>query len=130
MPYLDSWDIIMLDSEAAQKEECKATELEQLQMTVTRYDEERKLMLDEITQLKEMLKREVAQAETEKKTNASIINEYKLIRQRLDSQLNAAKAELDLLKVIIAFYSFNSFSFNLIYRYSRRYRNAKSVKNT
>lgn len=99
MPYLDSWDIIMLDSEAAQKEETKATELEQLQMTVTRYEEERKLMLDEITQLKEMLKREVSQAENEKKTNVSMINEYKLIRQRLDSQLNATRAELDLLKV-------------------------------
>lgn len=99
MPPLDSWDIIMLDSEAAQKEETKATELEQLQMSVTRYEEERKLMLDEISQLKEMLKREVNQAETEKKNNSSIINEYQLVRQRLDSQLNAARAELDLLKV-------------------------------
>lgn len=99
MPPLDSWDIIMLDSEAAQKEESKATELEQLQMTVTRYEEERKLMLDEISQLKGMLKREVTQAESEKKTNLGVINEYKLVRQRLDSQLNATKAELDLLKV-------------------------------
>lgn len=96
---IDSWDIIMLDSEVAQKEESKATELEQLQVAVQRYEEERKLMLDEITQLKEMLKREVAQAETEKNNNVTIVNEYKLVRQRLDSQLNATKAELDLLKV-------------------------------
>lgn len=99
MPPLDSWDIIMLDSEAAQKEESKASELEQLQMSVARYEEERKLMLDEITQLKEMLKREVTEAETEKKTNLGMINEYQLVRQRLDSQLNASRAELDLLKV-------------------------------
>lgn len=98
---LDSWDIIMLDSEAADNAEVEASELEQLRVTVSRYEEERQLMLNEIAQLKDMLKREVAQAETDKENNTSIINEFKLVRQRLDSQLNAARAELDLLKVIV-----------------------------
>lgn len=89
----------MLDSEAVDKEERKATEVEQLQIAVSRYEEERLFMLDEISQLKEMLKREVSQAEAEKKNNTTIINDYKLVRHRLDSQLNATKAELDLLKV-------------------------------
>lgn len=100
---LDGWDIIMLDSEADDNEEVEANELEQLRMTITRYEEERQLMLNEISQLKDILKREVAQAETEKENNTSMINEFKLVRQRLDSQLNATKAELDLLKVRFKF---------------------------
>lgn len=95
----DSWDIIMLDSEAADNAECEATEVEQMRMAISRYEEDRRLLLDEISQLKDMLKREVYQAELDKQNNTSIINDYKLVRQRLDSQLNAARAELDLLKV-------------------------------
>lgn len=95
----DSWDIINLDSEAADNEETTASEVVQLQMIIQRYEEEKRLMLDEITQLKEILKREVSLAEAEKKNEQNIINEYKIVRQKLDSQLNAANTKLDLLKV-------------------------------
>lgn len=93
------WDIITLDSEAADNAEKEASEVEQLRQTVARFEEERKLMLDEISQLKDMLMREVNQAEIDKKSNMTIINDFKSIRQRLDTQLHAAKAELDDLKV-------------------------------
>lgn len=96
---LDSWDIIMLDTEAADNAESKATEVEQLRATVARYEEEHRLMTDEIAQLKEMLKREVGQAEAEKRTNAAIIGDYKLIKQRLEYRLDRTKAELEQLKV-------------------------------
>lgn len=96
---LDSWEIINLDSEAVDKAEKEAREVEQLRMTVTRYEEERKLMMDEISQLKEMLKREVSQAETEKSSNTAVINDYVLRRQKLDAQLHSVKAELEDLQV-------------------------------
>lgn len=95
----DSWIIINLDSEAADQAENEASEGERLRLTVARYEEERKLMLDEIVQLKNMLKREVQQAEEEKKNSITIINDYKLVRQQLDAQLHATKAELEQLKV-------------------------------
>lgn len=100
---LDSWEIINLDSEAADQAEKEASEIEQLRQAVLRYEEERKLMMDEITQLKEMLKREVHQAEQEKANNAATINDYKLVRQRLDTQLHEVKAELETLKVCFDF---------------------------
>lgn len=89
----------MLDSEAADNAESEANEVQQLRLTLSRYEEERKLMLDEIAQLKDMLKREVEQAEKDKKNNATIINDYKLVRQRLDTQLHAVRTELENLKV-------------------------------
>lgn len=89
----------MLDSEAADNAESKATEVEQLRVTVARYEEEHRLMTDEIAQLKEMLKREVGQAEVEKKANAAVIGDYKLIKLRLESQLKNARDELQMLKV-------------------------------
>ncbi|KAJ8917151.1 hypothetical protein NQ315_012643 [Exocentrus adspersus] len=94
----DSWDIITLDAEATDNAEKEASEVEQLRLVVARYEEERKFMLDEISQLKEMLKREVGQAETEKKSSLSVINDYKSIRQRLDAQLQAVRTELEELK--------------------------------
>ncbi|KAI4458021.1 tbc1 domain family member gtpase-activating protein [Holotrichia oblita] len=90
-------DFIALN-EAADNEESSASEVVQLQMTIQRYEEEKRLMLDEIVQLKEILKREVTEAETEKKSTQNIINEYKIVRQRLDNQLNAANSKLDLIK--------------------------------
>lgn len=99
LPPLDGWEIIILDSEAADNAESEANEVQQMRITLSRYEEERKLMMDEITQLKEMLKREVEQAEKDKKNSAAIINDYKLVRQRLDSQLHAVRTELDNLKV-------------------------------
>lgn len=97
---VDSWDIIMLDSEADMKEN-EASEVVQLRLIVNRQDEERKLMMDEIAQLKGMLKREVGQAELENKTKAAIITDYKMIRHRLETQLSAVRAEVDLLKAKI-----------------------------
>ncbi|KAG5896484.1 hypothetical protein JTB14_005864 [Gonioctena quinquepunctata] len=94
-------DFIAL-KEAADNKEKEASEVEQLRADVERYEEERKLMMDEITQLKEMLKREVNQAELDKKNNTTIINDYQAIRQRLDSQLHTRKTELDNLKTIIS----------------------------
>ncbi|XP_018572727.1 rab GTPase-activating protein 1-like isoform X2 [Anoplophora glabripennis] len=84
--------------EAADNAEKEASEVEQLRLTVARSEEERKLMIDEISQLKEMLMREVNQAEIDKKSNMTIINDFKTIRQRLDTQLHAANAELNDLK--------------------------------
>ncbi|XP_072386845.1 rab GTPase-activating protein 1-like isoform X1 [Diabrotica undecimpunctata] len=98
----DSWEIINLDSEAADQAEKEASEVEQLRLAVVRYEDERKMMMDEISQLKEMLKREVNQAESDKSSNAAIINDYKLIRQRLDTQLHEVKAELDSLKTKVS----------------------------
>lgn len=96
---LDSWEIINLDSEAVDKAEKEAREVEQLRMAVARYEEERKLMVDEISQLKEMLKREVFQAEDEKMKNNALVNDHILIEQKLDAQLHSVKAELEDLKV-------------------------------
>ncbi|VEN58730.1 unnamed protein product [Callosobruchus maculatus] len=93
-------DFIAL-KEAVEHKENEASEVEQLRMTVSRYEEERKLMMDEISQLKDMLKREVNQADTDKKTNSAMINDYKLIRQRLDAQLRTVKAELEDIKTKI-----------------------------
>ncbi|KAK9751670.1 Phosphotyrosine interaction domain (PTB/PID) [Popillia japonica] len=88
-------------NEAADNEESNASEVVQLQMTIQRYEEEKRLMLDEIVQLKEILKREVSAAESERKSSQNVINEYKVVRQRLDSQLNAANVKLDLIKMIV-----------------------------
>lgn len=96
---LDSWEIINLDSEAVDKAGKEAREVEQLKLSVARYEEERKLMLDEISQLKDMLKREVGQAEVEKNNSITLINDYMLIRQKLDAQLHSVRAELEDLKV-------------------------------
>ncbi|XP_044261828.1 rab GTPase-activating protein 1-like isoform X1 [Tribolium madens] len=94
----DGWEIIILDSEAADNAESEANEVQQLRVTLGRYEEERKLMFDEIAQLKDMLKREVEQAEKDKKNYTTIINDYKLVRQRLDTQLHAVRTELENLK--------------------------------
>ncbi|KAJ8985689.1 hypothetical protein NQ317_014337 [Molorchus minor] len=100
--FTDSWEIISLDSESEARADKDASEVEQLRILVARYDDERKLMMDEIFQLKDMLKREVGQAEVEKKNAVTIINDYKLVRQRLDAQLYAVKAELEDLKLKVA----------------------------
>lgn len=101
----------MLDTEAADNAESEASEMEQMRLTIQRYDEERKLMMDEIVQLKEMLKREVNQSELEKNKNTSIINDYKVIRQRLETQLHTVRNELETIKVfrIKTVYCFHCF---------------------
>ncbi|XP_031335344.1 rab GTPase-activating protein 1-like isoform X2 [Photinus pyralis] len=97
----DSWDIIMLDS-AEDDSANEATEVEQLRLTIIRLEEERRLIFDENMQLKEMLKREVSKAESSDKKNTNIINEYKLIRQRLEGQLLGSRSELEALKAQIS----------------------------
>lgn len=41
----------------------------------------------------------MSEAEREKLNNAQVVNDYKMVRQRLDMQLNVAKQELESLKV-------------------------------
>lgn len=90
-------DFIAL-KEAADKvavQDDAATNLEAMR---SRYEEERKLMLDEIGQLKDMLKREVEQQEREKTATEGVLKDYQVIRQRLEAQLTAVTRELDSLK--------------------------------
>ncbi|XP_021936280.1 rab GTPase-activating protein 1-like [Zootermopsis nevadensis] len=70
-------------------------ELDQLKSTLLRTEEEKKRLEDEVTQVKEMLKREVQKAENESNRNTAIITEYKQICQRLDDEQVAAKAALN-----------------------------------
>ncbi|CAH1128718.1 unnamed protein product [Ceutorhynchus assimilis] len=90
-------DFITL-KEAQDRREKEASEVEKLRMTLQRLEEEKKLMSEEISQLKEMLKREVDEAEREQKNNSQIVNDYKMVRQRLDMQLSLARQELESLK--------------------------------
>ncbi|XP_025837449.1 rab GTPase-activating protein 1-like isoform X2 [Agrilus planipennis] len=94
----DDWEIIMLDSEAADNAESEASEMEQLKATLTRLEDERRILLDENAQLKEMLKREITKAEASDLKNMNIINDYKLVRQRLEMQLFAVRGDLNKLK--------------------------------
>ncbi|XP_022920626.1 rab GTPase-activating protein 1-like isoform X2 [Onthophagus taurus] len=89
-------DFIAL-KEAADKEESEASEVAKLHAALQRSDEEKRLMLDEIAQLKEILKREVTQAENEKITNQSVLNECKGVKQRLANQLALTTSKLELI---------------------------------
>lgn len=92
-----------MNIEAQDKAEGYSGEVESLRSACARYEDERKLLRDEISQLKEMLKREVAQAEAESRRNQVIIADYKKICQRLDDQLNETKKNLNALRVRILF---------------------------
>ncbi|XP_066246737.1 rab GTPase-activating protein 1-like isoform X2 [Euwallacea similis] len=94
----DDWEIISSDSEAQDRQESEVNELEKLQLTVQRLEEDKKLMVEEISHLKDMLKREVDDADREKKNHIQTVNEYKMVRQRLDMQLNVARQELENIK--------------------------------
>ncbi|KAL1490600.1 hypothetical protein ABEB36_013266 [Hypothenemus hampei] len=94
----DDWEIISSDSEAQDREEREASEMEKLKMIVQRLEEEKVFMTDEISQLKDMLKREADQADLEKKNHVQMVEDYKIVRQRLDTQLHAVRQELDSLK--------------------------------
>lgn len=95
---LDNWEIINLDSEQANNVE-EANEIEQMKTVMNNQEEEIKLLRDEINQLKGMLKREVNQAENDKKTNLTIIQDYEVSRRHMDNKLQAVKKELEILKV-------------------------------
>lgn len=97
--FIDSW--VVVNTEAQDNADNFSDEVETLRSAVARHEEERKLLRDEITQLKEMLKREVVQADAESKRNTAIIADYKRICQRLDDQLSTAKTALNELRVNI-----------------------------
>ncbi|XP_069685787.1 rab GTPase-activating protein 1-like isoform X2 [Periplaneta americana] len=77
-------------------------ELDRLKSTLLRTEEEKKRLEDEVTQVKEMLKREVQKAENESNRNTAIITEYKQICQRLDDEQVAAKGALNELRSQVA----------------------------
>lgn len=79
-----------------------ATELEQMKMDIIRIEEEKKQLLQECKQVKEMLKRELAKADNDSSRSATIISEYKQICQRMDSEQSAAKAALTKLRNQVA----------------------------
>lgn len=89
--YTDSW--VVVNTEAQDNADSYTDEVESLRA-------ERRLLHDEIAQLKDMLKREVAQAEADARRNTSIIADYKKICQRMDDQLSETKKALNLLRVI------------------------------
>ncbi|XP_044756834.1 rab GTPase-activating protein 1-like isoform X2 [Coccinella septempunctata] len=76
----------------------EANELEQIKTIMNNQEEEIKLLRDEIDQLKGMLKREINQAENDKKTNLTIIQDYEVTRRQMDTKLQAMKKELEILK--------------------------------
>ncbi|XP_050304026.1 rab GTPase-activating protein 1-like isoform X2 [Anthonomus grandis grandis] len=98
----DDWEIISSDTEAQDRQENEASEVEKYKMTIQRLEEEKNLMHTEIVQLKEMLKREVDTLEHEEKRNEQMVSEYKIVRHRLDMQLHVAKQELESLKVKVS----------------------------
>ncbi|PNF22091.1 hypothetical protein B7P43_G08891 [Cryptotermes secundus] len=88
----------MAVKEAQDKADQYTSELDRLKSTLLRTEEEKKRLEDEVTQVKEMLKREVQKAENESNRNTAIITEYKQICQRLDDEQIAAKAALNELR--------------------------------
>lgn len=54
-------------------------ELERLNLALSRTEEEKKQLLQESIKVKEMLKRELAKAESESTRSATIISEYKQV---------------------------------------------------
>ncbi|KAK9874669.1 hypothetical protein WA026_005490 [Henosepilachna vigintioctopunctata] len=89
-------DFNALKEQANSAEE--ANELEQVKAVMANQDEEITLLRNEIAQLKEMLKREVNQAENDKKTNMTVMNDYEAARRQIYGKLQAVKEELDSLK--------------------------------
>lgn len=77
-------------------------EIERLNLALVRTEEEKKQLLQESIKVKEMLKRELAKAESESTRSATIISEYKQICQRMDSEQAAAKAALSKLRGQVA----------------------------
>ncbi|CAK9821815.1 Rab GTPase-activating protein 1 [Anthophora retusa] len=80
--------------EAQENADEYSNEVEQLRGTVVRIEEEKQRLEAELVQVKEMLQREVARADTESRRSTIIIAEYKQICQRLEDDYNAAKTTL------------------------------------
>ncbi|XP_046669635.1 rab GTPase-activating protein 1-like isoform X3 [Homalodisca vitripennis] len=77
-------------------------EVERLKTNLQRTEDEKKRLEEELSKVKEILKKEVQKAENDSNRHISIISEYKQICQRLDCEQLAAKAALDQLKVKVA----------------------------
>ncbi|KAK0089910.1 hypothetical protein PV325_004662 [Microctonus aethiopoides] len=80
--------------EAEENADEYSNEVEQLRGVVTRNEEEKQRLEVELMQIKEILQREVARADSESRRNVIIINEYKQICQRLEDDYNATKNTL------------------------------------
>ncbi|XP_060525757.1 rab GTPase-activating protein 1-like isoform X2 [Cylas formicarius] len=98
----DGWVLISSGTEAAERQEKEAGEAEKLKALVARMDEEKGLMMSEIARLKEILKREVDEADDAKRKSERAIADYKTVRQRLDAQLQVARRDLLSLKAKVA----------------------------
>ncbi|KAL1138790.1 hypothetical protein AAG570_008852 [Ranatra chinensis] len=88
--------------EAQENADQYSNELEKLKSELLRSEEEKKRLEDELTQVKDILKREVQKAENDNNKNLSIIAGYKQICQRLDTEQQAAKASLAQLRTLIS----------------------------
>ncbi|XP_043274725.1 rab GTPase-activating protein 1-like isoform X2 [Venturia canescens] len=88
--------------EAQENADEYSNEVEQLRGVVTRNEEEKQRLEAELFQVKEMLQREVARADTESRRSLIIITEYKQICQRLEDDYNAAKSTLSDLRVKVS----------------------------
>lgn len=73
--------------------------MEALKAALDRSEEEKKILEEELVQIKSMLKREVDRAESDARRNSSIITDYKQICARLDKESNNIKAKLRDLRV-------------------------------
>ncbi|KAJ8680841.1 hypothetical protein QAD02_016628 [Eretmocerus hayati] len=88
--------------EAQDNAEEFGNEVEQLRAAAARNDEEKIRLEAELSQVKEMLQREVARADSDSRRNAVIIAEYKQICQRLEDDYNTAKSSLSDLRAKIS----------------------------
>ncbi|KAG8234240.1 hypothetical protein J437_LFUL007747 [Ladona fulva] len=70
----------------------ESIELERTRVALQRSEEDRKRLEEEVTQVKEMLKREIAKAEEEICRNHVIITEYKQICSQLSLRLEKEQA--------------------------------------
>lgn len=82
-------------------EEC-TSELERLKSELVRCEEDKKRLTEQLMQVKELLKKEVLQAEDDNKRNVSIIDGYKMICQRLDQELQVAKNSFNQLVSLVS----------------------------
>ncbi|BES92829.1 Kinesin protein [Nesidiocoris tenuis] len=91
----------MAFKEAQESADQFGNELERLKNELMRSDEDKKRLEEQLTQIKDMLKREVQKAESDNQKNSAIISGYKEVCQRLDAEHQAAKASLDQLMIVI-----------------------------
>ena len=88
-------------AEAQDNADNYTNEMEKLKTALERSEEEKKRLEDELSQVKNMLKREVDRAESDARRNSAIISEYKQICARLDKETSNMKARLLDLRVSI-----------------------------